>query len=42
MGFDILLGAEKGIAETYIKEEKKNVSKPPKIKGDVEGSYSSL
>jgi hypothetical protein len=23
MGFDISLGAEKGIAETYIKEEKK-------------------
>jgi hypothetical protein len=32
-------GVEKGIAETYIKEEKKMQSKPPLIKGGAEGSY---
>jgi hypothetical protein len=37
-----LLRAEKGIAETYIKEEKKMCANLQRIKGDAEGSYLSL
>jgi hypothetical protein len=34
-------GAEKGIEETYIKEENKMRSNPPQKKGDAEGNYLS-
>jgi hypothetical protein len=37
-----LLREEKGTAEKYRKEEKEEMRKPPKIKGDAEEKYLSL